>query len=848
VVVEDRQDGPSAVHLALPSINHPTTTPLPDQPQIAIVNRSSGKTSHSGTDRKGSSSRSRTGGSSDGGGGNESRKSSSNNNHNIPHGSGSGGGGNNSSSSSRECVCGRGIACVGMTQAFRLLGDPRCYYVELPRYRKDPPAYKHVFRNNLREAYLRHIVRQNPSVDVAAIEATPKRRYVALHHFHPAVVRAFYENPLTSAQKHKVPISITEHELTQLGMHLYEEDQILSMSGFPTGGYYFVPNYPHDSSHNDLKTLIQAVRARRQQNPQVVMPRSGSGSGGNGNGIGNDGGGAIDRKHRNGPSSRREEIDPNLPMDIEIAAPKIVSKKDRQGKEQPEDTDDDMYNDDDYNYDDVVDGGRPRRRRLPKPKRLSTVEDAHSEEAVDESSRIVHTPTNEIDGDIPQSAGVADDGQGVYDDGWTHSNDFDSVWDKTSVPTEREIEAGVIGQTIMEEEEGRGEEGEGSAVGVEVPTTAVTPPSSASLASRRSEERPWATPKYRRARDTDEGNRILPGPADYIDPNETGDLSIKLASTPEIVDDGEDIARIAAGLIVYQQPGQKQQEEPKKEIQMAVKADSSPIAHGHLTRTKSYETPNNSQRKGMTYGNYSPNRRSGDDDTGSVGSADSGGTAAIILNHHMPGADPTLRIQVHNDLIAWESKRRSDLAQKLEYNREQWKAGCDILKEGIAEAQFAERLIYGICKASKLFADSLKAVYDDKLVDDRGNAVKNLFLQNRLAKQRSAFEYSIDNNNNGDDYGQAGQSSLLDSIVEAQLEVANAYVESSEHLEQDILPEIIDLRQEIQRDSKGLEAKGDSILQELKRSELEVKNIWGTLKVSCFDWNCLMEIPLSQQG
>lgn len=155
-----------------------------------------------------------------------------------------------------------------MTQAFRLLGDPRCYYVELPRYRKDPPAYKYVFRNSLRAAYIRHLAMQNPSLpDLPQILAqTHDRRYVALHHFHPRIVQAFYSNPLTkgAAQKHKVPISITEHELKELGMEVYPEDRILSLTGKPTGGYYFCPGYSQAQAHEDLKALIKKERGLRE--------------------------------------------------------------------------------------------------------------------------------------------------------------------------------------------------------------------------------------------------------------------------------------------------------------------------------------------------------------------------------------------------------------------------------------------------------------------------------------------------------------------------------------------------------------------------------------------------------
>jgi hypothetical protein len=120
----------------------------------------------------------------------------------------------------------------------------------------------------------------------------------------------------------------------------------------------------------------------------------------------------------------------------------------------------------------------------------------------------------------------------------------------------------------------------------------------------------------------------------------------------------------------------------------------------------------------------------------------------------------------------------------------------------------------------------LKAVYDDKLLDDRGNAVKNSFLQNRLARQRSKFEYSIEN----EDSAQSKSSMLLDSIVEAQLEIANAFVDNTAHMELEIVPEIAELTAETTRASRKLELLGESIIGELKRSEIEVKNIWGKCK------------------
>jgi len=681
-----------------------------------------------------------------------------------------------SNRSPRECACGRGVACFGMTQAFRLLGDPRSYHVELPRYRKDPPAFKYVFRNNLRQAYLRQLVRKNPtnkqiqeelllsSSDTKELSKTttttttttvsdnyiPKRCYVALHHFHPTIVRAFYENPLTSAQKHKVPISITEHELYELGMDCLEEDRILSASGNPTGGYYFTPGYPHEKAHEDLKLLIQSVRTSR-----IKMNRSSTGTG-----------------TGTGTSSSKKRGDPNVPTNIEIITPKNDG-----------------------------DGQLTKSTHNFKEKQIKHIK---REDRQKEKSGSDQYDGDNNENDVMNEFKVSGDENTISSTG----EEFENIWDK---PAEKEIKSGVFSEQIIEEEEeqttkeeSKDEIGDGDRlVDTVVDAGSAQHTNREYISSRRSVDRPWETPKYRR--DRDKGKRRSSGAAHYIDPNIIGELNNKLASTPEIIDDGEDIARIAADMEVFQL-----HREEKYDIVSPI-----PIIPDSPKRFSSNKTP------------YSP-KRSSDDDVISLSSAESGTSSVsnyVKLGHQLPGTDPTLRIQVHNDLIAWESKRRSDLAQKLEYNRERWKAACDVMNEGITEALYAERLIMGILKASRLFADSLRAVYDDKLLDDKGNTVKNSFIQNRLAKQRSAFEYSIEST--AEDLKQGpGQSVLLDSIVNAQLEVAKAFMENSEHMEQEILPEIIELKEEIQKSSRELKSIGDAVILELKRSEIEVKNIW----------------------
>ncbi|KAG7355639.1 hypothetical protein IV203_000325 [Nitzschia inconspicua] len=750
----------------------------------------------------------------------------------------------------RECICGRGVACIGMTQAFRLLGDPRAYYVELPRYRKDPTAYKYVFRNNLRQAYLRHLVRQNPEHvrmdDFTAEKESAKRRYVALHHFHPAVVRAFYENPLTSAQKHKVPISITEHELEELGMDIFQEDQILSVSGMPTGGYYFVPSYPHERAHDDLKTLIHAVRSSRLKTPQEVLVTTSN---------------SDNDKH---DSSRRRKKEA-VPTDIQISqknSPTSETKRKIVMDETPGHStsaveslrittttttttmEEPLFADESFK--DNVFTSFKTEETVEKPTDESFGDHAFDafqikgSESVDAFSDDVFASFREQEPkkdtilveptitavDVPETETIGERTDDIAaekeadfdpfpsidtgdDDGLTSTtDDFDNLWE---TDTGREIETNLFNQTIFEEEdEGGADDGEVEDSTPENDPIVTPPKTTTSLAARRSSDRnrPWETPKYRRDRTTDEP-RMSSGPADYIDPSFSGDLSAKLSKSASLEDDGDDIARIAADLTVFRP------QEQSKETKVAI--SPSPSLDSHFSKSIGTTSMGSTSPK--------PKRRFdfAEKDAFSMDSGDSGMSGAIFLNHQLPGADPTLRIQVHNDLIAWESKRRSDLAHQLEYNRERWEAALDILRDGIAEVQYAERLILGISKASKLFADSLRAVYDDKLLDDQGNAVKNSFLQNRLARQRSKFEYSIENE---DTAAQSKQSMLLDSIVEAQLDIANSFVDNTTHMEEEILPEIAELTADTARESRKLELLGESILGELKRSELEVKNIW----------------------
>jgi hypothetical protein len=117
---------------------------------------------------------------------------------------------------------------------------------------------------------------------------------------------------------------------------------------------------------------------------------------------------------------------------------------------------------------------------------------------------------------------------------------------------------------------------------------------------------------------------------------------------------------------------------------------------------------------------------------------------------------------------------------------------------------------------------------DDKLLDDAGHTVTNSFVQNRLAKQRIIQEYSIETETKTNAI-EAGQSALLKSIIDSQLALATIFRGASQHMDEEIISEITELRAEVQSTARELESGGDSVLAELKHSEIKVKSLNGNI-------------------
>jgi len=169
----------------------------------------------------------------------------------------------------KECVCGRGEECKGISAAFALLKDPRRGYVALPPFSANPVEYTDSDMNDMRAAYLRHL-----NVSEESLGDSMKRRYVALHHFHPTVVQK--HSQMKNAVS-PIPKTLKKVDLRFLKMKLGDDDRVRDENGKKRKSYYFVPTYPIRKVKDDLKHMIRVSRLYAEAKigtvPSPVPPR-----------------------------------------------------------------------------------------------------------------------------------------------------------------------------------------------------------------------------------------------------------------------------------------------------------------------------------------------------------------------------------------------------------------------------------------------------------------------------------------------------------------------------------------------------------------------------------------------
>jgi hypothetical protein len=182
------------------------------------------------------------------------------------------------------------------------------------------------------------------------------------------------------------------------------------------------------------------------------------------------------------------------------------------------------------------------------------------------------------------------------------------------------------------------------------------------------------------------------------------------------------------------------------------------------------------------------------------------------------GSDPALRIQGHDQLMRFESRRRSEMALQLDIQGERWNAAKDITKDAISSIESVERLVIGFAKAGKIFAGNLRATSEDKLIDEKGEIATSSYTQNRLSKQRES--------SNEMDTG----SALSSAIMECQSVLANqaqCFDDNSQQMLGLVLPQVVELKANVREKAKEVEILGESIIEDMKKSENDVITIWS---------------------
>jgi hypothetical protein len=206
--------------------------------------------------------------------------------------------------------------------------------------------------------------------------------------------------------------------------------------------------------------------------------------------------------------------------------------------------------------------------------------------------------------------------------------------------------------------------------------------------------------------------------------------------------------------------------------------------------------------------------------------------------------DNKTRQFIHSKLRAYESRRRSAYAAKLESSSLYWRSFRDLLSASVHETGRAERLVLGTARANATYADAMQASYEDTLIDDRGALVWDAKKRTKLLAVRSQQDYAVAPSVTTKDVAGRTRSSMLTEerrnnmlsrLIDSQQIVADKFGENSKQLESEIASELKQLRVDLENKVVAIREIGDTIISELEATELEVSQAWGT---------CILDISL----
>lgn len=193
----------------------------------------------------------------------------------------------------------------------------------------------------------------------------------------------------------------------------------------------------------------------------------------------------------------------------------------------------------------------------------------------------------------------------------------------------------------------------------------------------------------------------------------------------------------------------------------------------------------------------------------------------IKLKFGVPGSNPFVRLQAHDELMKSETKRRAECTLLLEKQNDELNAVFNILRDGINDIEYTERIVAGFAKAGNEFASNLRLTSEDKLFDDKSNVVATSFGQNRLSKQRQSSDAG----------NSMGYSTILVAIMSCQSvlsEQATSLENNSHYLLEKVVPMFRELKIQVQKCLRDVEPLAGKVFKTIESSEAEVRKIWRT--------------------
>jgi hypothetical protein len=126
-----------------------------------------------------------------------------------------------------------------------------------------------------------------------------------------------------------------------------------------------------------------------------------------------------------------------------------------------------------------------------------------------------------------------------------------------------------------------------------------------------------------------------------------------------------------------------------------------------------------------------------------------------------------------------------------------------------------------------LYAEAMKAIYEDNFLDEKGNIVTNKKQKERVTSTRKKYNANQELDSSSKSSAAKDAVSVVKEIREAQNTLSSRFQESSTNMEEEIAAAIGALLDTVQDSFTTMERLGSSILVELEKTEQEVAQAWG---------------------